>query len=71
MRVEEPDDKPGDWTMELDCGHEIEVPAVAGALTTLACVLEHRQACHGSGSSVSPGIGMEFPLAPLQGVALR
>jgi len=44
----------GEWTVELACGHRIGVPAVPGALATIACVREHRRLHHQEVSRESP-----------------
>jgi len=59
------------WTVELTCGHEIEVPAVAGSLATMACVTEHERQCHGPARSGLIETGFSYPMAILRGVASR
>jgi len=51
----------GDWTVELTCGHRIEVPAVPGALATIACVREHRRLHHRIEPDSEVPSGLLFP----------
>lgn len=59
------------WTVELDCGHRIEVPVVAGSLATMACVTEHQQYCR---RPVRVGLidtAFGYPVAGPRGVVNR
>jgi hypothetical protein len=59
------------WRVELSCGHQIAVPAVAGALATMACVTEHQKQCRERGRPAVLDSGFAYPMAVPRGVANR
>lgn len=59
------------WTLELNCGHEIEVPVVAGSLATMACVREHQSLCHRPARIGLVDTVFAYPMALPRGVANR
>lgn len=54
-----------EWTVELTCGHRIDVPAVSGALATLACVREHRRLHHRGDHEGAGRARFDLSLSPL------
>ena len=59
------------WTVQLNCGHQIEVPFVPGSLATVACVHEHQLVCRGRPRVGFPDTGFAYPMAIPRGVASR
>jgi len=58
-------------TLQLDCGHQIEVPLGVGAPALAAGLVQHRLSCRGI---ETPGLSLtvsEFPLSIFRGVANR
>lgn len=55
----------GGWTVELACGHRIDVPDVAGALATIACVREHRRSHHRLDREETGPFHDAFPISAL------
>jgi len=58
-------------TLQLDCGHQIEVPLEVVPPALAAGLVQHRLSCRGMETPVAFETRPEFPLPILRGVAPR
>ena len=58
-------------TLQLDCGHQIEVPLGIAAPALAAGLVQHRLSCRGVEIPISPAVSSGYPLPIAPGVMYR
>jgi hypothetical protein len=59
------------WTMQLDCGHQIAIPLGATVPALPACVVQHQLSCRGFETAGSPELVSDFFMPMTRGVGFR